>query len=217
MSFEPEVKNMDCMGAMKGFPDKFFDLAIVDPPYGLGELITTGGTWATKLTANDHKWDIKPNEEYFVELFRVSKNHIIWGGNYFTLPPTRGFIVWDKKLTDNWTLAMAEFAWTNFDKPSKIYRGLTDNSSRGIERIHICQKPIKLYSWLLHNYAKAGDKILDTHGGSMSSVIACLDMGFDVWCYEIDPDYYKAGKKRIQQYLSQNKLFDTHKEIKFNP
>lgn len=206
------------MEAMKGFPDKFFDLAIVDPPYGLGKLITTGGTWAAKLTANDHKWDIKPNEAYFNELFRVSKFQIIWGANYFTLPPVRGFIVWDKKLTDNWTLAMAEFAWTNFDKPSKIYRGSTDNSSRGIERIHICQKPIRLYKWLLHNYAKQGDKILDTHGGSMSSVIACLDMGFDIWCYEIDPDpdYYQAGKKRIQQYQSQNKLFDTHRELIFS-
>ena len=118
----------------------------------------------SKLTRKDAGWDIIPNASYFAELFRVSKNQIIWGGNYFAgLPPTRGFIIWDKKLTDNWTLAMAEFAWTSFDKPSKIYRGLTDNGSRGVERIHICQKPIKLYEWCLKFYAKEGDLILDTH------------------------------------------------------
>src|SRR3990167_4974819 len=148
------VYNEDCVEALKRFSDNHFDLAIVDPPYGLGDKITQGGTWASKLTRKDAGWDIIPNASYFAELFRVSKNQIIWGGNYFAgLPPTRGFIIWDKKLTDNWTLAMAEFAWTSFDKPSKIYRGLTDNGSRGVERIHICQKPIKLYEWCLKFYA----------------------------------------------------------------
>jgi site-specific DNA-methyltransferase (adenine-specific) len=104
---------MDCMEGMKQYPDKYFDLAVVDPPYGLGDKITQGGTWASKLTSRDSEWDIIPDASYFAELMRVSKNQIIWGGNYFAgLPPTRGFIIWDKKLTDNWTLAMAEFAWT---------------------------------------------------------------------------------------------------------
>jgi len=199
--------NQDCMEGMKDFPDKFFDLAIVDPPYGLGEKLTSGGTWASKLTKEDSKWDIIPDASYFAELFRVSKNQIIFGGNYYSLPPTRGFVVWDKKLTDNWTLAMAEFAWTSFDKPSKIYRGLTDNRSRGIERIHVCQKPIKLYRWLLQIYAKPDDKILNTHVGSASSLIACEDLGFEFIGYEIDKDYYDSAMKRIENYLLQEKLF----------
>lgn len=195
------------MEYMATLPDKAFELAIVDPPYGLGDKITSGGTWASKLSANDHKWDIIPDKTYFDEIKRVSINQIIWGANYYEhMPPSRGFIIWDKKLTDNWTLAMAEFAWSSFDKPSKIYRGLTDNGSRGIERIHICQKPIALYKWLLHNYAKPGDRILDTHGGSRSLAIACHQMGFDHVSCELDKDYHEASVKRFKEQTKQLSL-----------
>jgi site-specific DNA-methyltransferase (adenine-specific) len=169
--------------------------------------LTTGGTWARNLTKQDSIWDVKPSREYFNELERVSKNRIIWGGNHFELPDHRGFIVWDKKLTENWTMAMAEYAYTSFDRPSKIYRGQTDNSSRGIERIHICQKPIKLYRWLLKNYAKPNDKILDTHLGSGSSRIAAYHMGFDFWGFELDKDYFEAQEKRFKEQTMQQSLF----------
>lgn len=201
------VENIDCVEGMKKYPDKFFELAICDPPYGLGDKLTTGGTWAKNLTKADSIWDVKPDKNYFDQLFRVSKHQIIWGGNHFELPDHRGFIVWDKKLTENWTMAMAEYAFTSFDRPSKIYRGQTDNSSRGIERIHICQKPVRLYKWLLKNYAKPGDKILDTHMGSQSSRIAAYDMGFDYWGYEIDTNYFEDGCKRFEQFRQQLKLF----------
>lgn len=199
--------NADCMEVMKYIEDKEFTLSCVDPPYGLGDKITSGGTWASKLSEKDHKWDIVPSTSYFTELFRVSHHQIIWGANYFKdLPPNRGFIIWDKKLTDNWTLAMAEYAFCSIDKPSKIYRGLTDNSSRGIERIHICQKPIALYSWLLHNYAKPDMKILDTHLGSGSSAIAAHYFGCEFVGTEIDKDYYDAAVERFKRETRQEVL-----------
>jgi site-specific DNA-methyltransferase (adenine-specific) len=207
-----EVENIDCMVMMERYPDKFFDLAIVDPPYGMAEKITSGGTWASKLSAEDHKWDIIPDASYFAELFRVSKNQIIWGGNYFILPASRCFIIWDKKLTDNWTLAMAEYAWTSFDQPAKIYRGLTDNGSRGIERIHICQKPINLYRWCLKFYGSPGDKILDTHLGSGSSRIAAYKLGFDFWGCELDKDYFEAQEKRFKAAINEP-LFQTQPDL----
>lgn len=196
------------MDLMSRYSDKHFELAIVDPPYGLGNKITSGGTWAAKLKASDASWDFVPDANYFNELFRVSKNQIIWGGNYFKLPPCRGFIIWDKKLTDNWTLAMAEYAWASFDKPSKIFRSsLSEGVQKEGERIHICQKPISLYKWLLKNYAKPGDKILDTHLGSGSSRIAAYDMGFDFTACEMDKDYFDAQEKRFSNFISQLKLF----------
>lgn len=198
---------------MARYPDKYFELAIVDPPYGLGDKLTVGGTWASKLTKQDSVWDIKPDASYFRELFRVSENQIIWGGNHFELPDHRGFIIWDKKLTENWTMAMAEYAFTSFDRPSKIYRGQTDNSSRGIERIHICQKPIKLYKWILKHYAKFGDKILDTHLGSGSSRIAAFIMGFDFYGCEIDKDYFDAQERRFKEQTAQGSLFEYNKAV----
>jgi len=202
-----QVYNEDCVTGMKRYADKYFDLAVVDPPYGLGEKLVNGGTWAKKLTKNDSKWDIKPTDEYWSELWRVSKNQIIWGGNYYNMPPTRGFIVWDKKLTDNWTMAMAEFAWTSFDQPSKIYRGLTDNGSRGCERIHICQKPIKLYEWIYKFYASEGNLILDTHLGSGSSRIAAHKAGLSFTGFEIDKEYYEAQERRFKIFVSQGRLW----------
>lgn len=196
-----QVYNMDCMEYMKQFPDKQFELAIVDPPYGLPERSKTGkGKLANRSIQGmyDKGWDIAPNPSYFIELFRVSKNQIIWGGNYFTLPPTRGFIVWDKKQP--WpNFAACEFAWNSIDGVSKIF----EFDNRTGDKIHPTQKPIDLYKWLLHTYAQKGDKILDTHLGSGSSRIAADQMGFDFYATELDKDYFEAQEKRFRQYKSQ--------------
>lgn len=203
------VENIDCIEGMKKFPDKFFDLAICDIPYGLGDKLTQGGTWASKYKKGDADWDILPSKNYFDELFRVSKNQIIWGGNYVDiLPASRGFIIWDKvALID--TMADCEFAWSSFDKNAKIFRHLRNTSEK---RIHITQKPIALYTWLLENYAKQGDKILDTHLGSQSSRIAAYKKGFDFWGFEIDRDYFNQGNERFEKSITMP-LFDSVKEI----
>lgn len=194
--------NGDCMEYMKTMPDKYVDLCICDPPYGLGDkILTSGGTWAGKYKPGDAKWDVAPGEEYFQELFRVSRNQIIWGGNYFNLPPTRGFVIWDK-ISHLPTMADCEYAWTSFDKNAKICPCHRTNIL-GEERIHICQKPVALYEWLLTNYAKKGDKILDTHVGSGSSLIACYRLGFDFIGFEIDEEYYKKAKERLEREKAQ--------------
>ena len=186
----------DCLNPEYGlpsYPDKYFDLAIVDPPYGLGDKLTQGGTWADKYKKGDAAWDTKPNNNYFDELFRVSKNQIIWGGNYFNLPPSRCFIIWDKK-THMDTLADCEMAWASFDSNAKIAKHVRNTPEK---RIHICQKPVAPYRWLLENYAKPGDLILDTHVGSASSLIACESMRFNYVGFEIDEHYYNEAKKRM--------------------
>jgi site-specific DNA-methyltransferase (adenine-specific) len=196
------------MEAMAEFPDKFFELAIVDPPYGLGNRLSDGGgklknTPMSVLYKNSNKWDSStPDESYFEELFRVSKHQIIWGGNYFKLPPSRCMICWDKKQ-DMPTLSAWELGWSSFDKPSKIFECV----STDLSRFHPTQKPIALYKWLLQNYAKPGDKILDTHLGSGSSRIAAYDMGFDFWGYELDADYFEAMEKRFKTHISKPTLF----------
>ena len=198
--------NMDCMDGMREFPDKFFDLAIVDPPYGVGDRFKGGKTG--KMNFNrivEKQWDKPPTQEYFDELFRVSKNQIIWGGNYFTLPPSRCFIVWDKLISENFSLAMAELAWTSFDALAKIIRIPTPKTG---DKIHECQKPIALYTWLLQNYAHRGDKILDTHVGSASSLIACHRMGFEYWGFELDADYFKAASERLAREKATTPLFE---------
>lgn len=208
-----EVRNIDCMEYMKGFPDKFFELAIVDPPYGIGDdKLTSGGTWAAKYKKGDASWDIAPTKEYFNELFRVSKNQIVWGANYFTgyLPPSRCFLIWDK-IAHLPTMADCEFAWTSFDMNAKICKVLRAGNQTSEDRIHICQKPTKLYKWLLTNYAKDGDKILDTHLGSGSSRIAAYIMGFDFYGCEIDKDYFDAMEKRFKEQTAQQSLFNYEK------
>ena len=201
------VYNEDCLEAMKRMPDKCFDLAIVDPPYGVGDnKLTAGGSWAAKYKTGDAAWDIAPSQEYFLELFRVSKNQIVWGGNYFSLPSTRGFVVWDK-VSHMPTMADCEYAWTSFDTNAKVYKGMRAGRQTGENRIHICQKPIKLYRWLLDRYAKPGDKILDTHLGSGSSRIAAHQLGFDFTGYELDKDYYEAQEKRFSLAIQQQSLF----------
>lgn len=241
----------DCMDIMRDMPDKAFDIAIVDPPYGdcgvgqlenrkrsrlgerfdkysIGESTTptadtlraipppqrTGGTWAKKYQAEGgffsqdiRHWDIAPPKEYFDELFRVSKHQVIWGGNYFALPPSRNFLIWRKRtISENFSMAMAEYAWTSFPGNAKVFECAPQDSSR----FHPTQKPVALYKWILSHYAHEGDKILDTHGGSGSSVIACMDMNHPITWIEKDEDYFNAALKRIKDFAAQPKLsFET--------
>jgi len=202
-----EVYNMDCLAAMREMPDNAFDLAIVDPPYGLGDRLSDGGgklknTPMSKLYRQSSKWDSVPDKRYFDELFRVSKNQIIWGGNYFELPPSRCMICWDKNQAMP-TLSAWELGWTSFDKPSKIIKMV----STDLNRFHPTQKPIALYKWLLSNFAKHGDRILDTHLGSGSSRIAAYDMGFDFIGYELDAEYFDAMNKRFAAHISRPAMF----------
>jgi site-specific DNA-methyltransferase (adenine-specific) len=205
-----QLYNMDCMEAMKQFPDKHFELAIVDPPYGL-ERHQHGSLRIDKSSkaAKGLQWDIKPSKEYFNELFRVSQNQIVWGANNFTLPQTEYFIVWDKHQTvDNF--ASAEYAWTNCKIPAKVFhysihQCMSERKADG-GKVHPTQKPVALYKWLLMNYAKQGDKILDTHVGSAPSLLACYDMGFDYIGFEIDKDYYDMAQKRIEKNKAQIRM-----------
>jgi len=192
------------MEGMKQFPDKYFELAIVDPPYGIGDKFKGGKTGKMNFNEVVNKaWDKIPDDEYFDELVRVSKNQIIWGGNYFDLPPTRCLIVWDKQISEDFSLAMLEMAWTSFDKLAKIFRY---SNPKG-DKIHPTQKPVALYKWLLKNYANKGDKILDTHVGSASSLIACYQMNFDYIGFEIDKEYFEKAQKRIADEMAQISLF----------
>jgi len=198
-----ELHNIDCMQLMNKYPDNYFDLAIVDPPYGIdinssGRLGHYGG--------KNKKWDNEPpKQEYFDELYRVSKNQIIWGANYFNMPPTRCFIIWDKEQPESVSFASCEYAWTNFNKSAKTYYQRPQNAD--IERIHPTQKPVKLYEWLLTNYADKGNKILDTHLGSGSHAIACNNLGFSLVASELDEDYFNASVNRITLETSQERLF----------
>lgn len=198
-----ELYLMDCMDGMQQIPDDYFELCICDPPYGIdinssGRLGHYGG--------RGKKWDSEiPNDAYFKELFRVSKNQIIWGGNYFNLPPTRCFIIWDKKQPENVSFASCEYAWTSFDASAKTFYLSPMNVQD--ERIHPTQKPVRLYKWILSRYAKPGDKILDTHVGSASSLIACEDLGFEYIGFEIDKDYYNAAQERMKAFKAQVSMF----------
>ena len=227
---KPDLYNADCMDGMREFPDKFFDLAIVDPPYGINADLFNMGSGASKdagkfgtavrlrgrlnqgggklknrlLNRSEISWDNEiPPEEYFEELKRVSKNQVIWGGNYFPLPPTRCVLVWDKKQP--WeNFSQVELAWTSFDKPA----GLFSFSNTGAGKIHPTQKPIELYSWVIRRCAKEGDKILDTHAGSASSLIACHRAGYEAWGFEINKDYYDMAKERLEKEKAQMNIYD---------
>ena len=203
-----EVYLEDCVTALKRFADNYFDLAIVDPPYGIG---MDGGNVGYKGFNNFEKkdWDKEiPNAEYFSELFRVSKNQVIFGGNYFGLPPTRCYLVWDKgEGFYNRTYAECELAWTSFDANTcKIkYDPLAKGDYKG--KIHPCQKPVTVYDWILQKYAKPNDLILDTHLGSGSSRIAAYKGGFNFVGFEIDKEYYEKQEKRFNDFKSQLRLF----------
>ena len=211
------IYNQDCMEAMKEMKDNQFDLAIVDPPYGISYARGKNGWGVNENRAKleDVKWDKKtPNQEYFIELQRVSKNQIIWGGNYFTdkLPVSKCWIIWDKicQTQNKSVFADGELAWTSFKKVVKTFKQrqmgfITD--TKDDKRIHPTQKPSELYEWLLINYAKKGDTILDTHLGSGSIAIACYNLGYDLTGYEIDKEYFEAAKKRIEQHKQQTRLF----------
>jgi site-specific DNA-methyltransferase (adenine-specific) len=215
----------DCMDFMRDKPNGFYDLAIVDPPYGGSgkendsdkiSMSRRGGTWATKYGIsmgggiNDtpiETWDYAPPKEYFDELFRVSKNQIIWGGNYFNLPPCRCFIIW-KKLTisEKFTMAMAEYAWTSFNKNAKVFECAPQGNPKE-PRFHLAQKPVRLYKWCLNMFAEKGWKLLDTHGGSMSSAVAASELGFDMDICEINDFYFTKGKERVEKSMKQLNLF----------
>ena len=202
-----QITNEDNMALMSRYPDKYFDLAIVDPPYGLGSKTTSGGSNRNSNARFDnHSWDDDiPSNDYFDELFRVSKQQIIWGGNYFPYiwkDSCRGLITWDKMVYIP-TMSQIEYAWYSEDKLPKLVK-INNNDSN---RLHPTQKPVQLYKWLLKNYAKEGDKILDTHLGSGSIAIACHDLGFDLTACELDTDYYNAAIKRIEDHKKQLTLF----------
>ena len=201
-----ELHNIDCMEYMKSCKDKQFDLAIVDPPFGINI--------EQRIYKDNKKWDAEaPSLKYFLELFRVSKNQIIWGGNYFIdkLYPTKCYLIWDKKITDKHTFSMSEFAWTSFDSCAKTFYS-PPPGHRGFYkidgiRIHPTQKPVELYRWLLTNYAKEGDTIFDSHLGSGSIAIACDNLGFDLTGCEIDKEYFDSAVKRMEPYRNQKALF----------
>ena len=215
-----KVHLIDCMEFMKGIPDKYYELAIVDPPYGIGWTETINYK-TEKIVKHQAKkgykiwepkdWDKnKPSKSYFDELFRISKNQIIWGGNYFTeyLPPSRCWIIWDKQV--NFTAVSNEMAWASFNKRIFIFSrsvGLDKGFLAKDGHIHPTQKPVALYKWILKNYAKPNDKIFDSHVGSGSIRIACHDMGFDFEGCEIDKDYWEAQEKRYNTHISQQDLF----------
>ncbi|HEY3526030.1 MAG TPA: DNA methyltransferase [Nitrososphaeraceae archaeon] len=195
------ITNEDCMELMARYPDKHFDLAIVDPPYGIDR---NGMNMGNSIFNKDNKkWDASiPNQDYFNELFRVSSNQIIWGGNYFPLPNSQYFAIWDKGETMyGRDFAECEYAWVS-SGGTRIYK----KSPNQLERIHPTQKPVALYKWLIDKYAKPGDLILDTHLGSGSIAIACHDYGFDLTACELDKDYYEAAMKRIKAHTNQLKL-----------
>lgn len=194
--------NCDCIEFMKDIPDNYYDLAIVDPPYGIG--------MSSNPIRQSHKrkqWDNSiPKKKYFEELFRISKNQIVWGGNYFIeyLKNTQNYIIWDKKQPEHFSLAMCELAWTSFSSPAKIYRKSVLEERN---KIHPTQKPVKLYEWLLKNYAKPTDKILDTHFGSCSIGIACHNYGCSLDACELDEEYFNKALERLKVHVSQLSLF----------
>ena len=199
------ITNEDNMELMKRYKDNYFELAIVDPPYGLGSKVVNSGGRFKRYENKNGNWDNAiPTKEYFNELYRVSKNQIIWGGNYFGLAPNRCFLIWDKKQPQDVSFSSCEYAWTNFDKPAKTFYRSPQNQTM---RFHPTQKPIKLYEWLLMNYAKQGDKILDTHLGSGSIAIACHNLGYKLTACELDTEYYNNAIKRLKQHQAQQRLF----------
>jgi site-specific DNA-methyltransferase (adenine-specific) len=214
--------NCDCMEGMKEFPDKYFDLAIVDPPYGG---VTQGGYMTNQMgggvakNRNDYHLSLwqcdRPDKTYFDELMRVSKAQIIWGGNYYAslLPDSQCWIVWDKEKPEGVSFADCELAWTSFNLASRMFKfawnGMIQGDMKHKEyKIHPTQKPVALYEWLLNRYAKDGDIILDTHVGSASSLIACRNTNHKYVGFELDKTYYKLAKKRLEQETAQMNIFD---------
>lgn len=203
-----QTYNRDCLEAMREMPDNAFELAIVDPPYGISINHSMGRRAGQAASGHSPvQWDDEtPSADYFQELFRVSQNQVIWGGNYFMSKVAKDspcWILWDKKYSDEVSFAQFEMAWTSFATSAKKFEMVNN----GTGKIHPTQKPVALYKWLLTNYAKPGDRILDTHLGSGSSRIAAYDLGFDFTGYELDTDYYNAQEERFARHIAQPKLF----------
>ena len=223
-----ELNLIDNMDLMAGYPDKYFDLAIVDPPYGINEDGGKNHTRGKLAKAKNYKPYSSgdknaPNDEYFKELLRISKNQIIWGANHFIskIPHDSScWVVWDKDNGGS-DFADCELAWTSFKTSVRIFKWrwsgmLQENMKNKQKRIHPNEKPIQLYKWILSKYAKEGDKILDTHGGSMSIAIACANMGFDLTLAELDQGYFDAGVKRLETHIRQLQLFQEKPELIVN-
>lgn len=200
------IYNCDCMELLKQTPDNYYSLALVDPPYGIDAGKMTMGSGKHNFEKGKD-WDSSiPSKEYFKELFRVSKNQIIWGGNYFELPLSNDWIIWDK-LNPNLSFSEAELAWCSIKKNIRIFKRLSTLPDYDGKKRHPTQKPVKLYEWILMNYAKDGDKILDTHLGSGSIALACHNLGFDLTACELDKDYFESAMKRLKQHQAQQRLF----------
>ena len=207
------ITNEDNMDLMSRYKDNHFDLAIVDPPYGidLANMDMGAGTEKKHTKIENRKWKSKdwdketPTQEYFNELKRVSKNQIIWGGNYFEIGVCYGFCIWNKESPEGMSFSDCEFAWHSFKKVAKMFSYSTYKGKR--DKIHPTQKPVKLYEWLLMNYAKEGDKILDTHLGSGSIAIACHNLKYDLTACELDKEYFQAAIKRIEKHKQQLTMF----------
>ena len=208
-----QITNEDNMELMARYPDNYFDLAIVDPPYGidLANMNMGIGNTPKASKAKNRKWKAKnwdneiPKDYFFQELFRVSKNQIIWGGNYFNLGICNKFIIWDKEIPNGLSFSDCEYAWTSFSGANKIFRYSAYLNKN--EKFHPTQKPPQLYKWILDKYAKEGDKILDTHLGSGSIAIACHDYKFDLTACELDKEYFDKAMERINNHMAQQKLF----------
>ena len=217
MLIKSEVHLIDCMEFMRSVPDNFYSLAVVDPPYGIGASKMQMGNNAKKKWSKGKNWDNEtPTDEYWKQLFRVSKNQIVWGGNYFELPLTKSWIVWDKNNGES-GFADCELAWTSFNKPMRIkkihWTGSASNWEDTNGKIHPTQKPIKLYDWIFKNYAKPGDTILDTHMGSQSSRISAYKAGLDYTGCELDPEYFEQGNQRFEDFLKKHGTTDPDKAI----
>jgi site-specific DNA-methyltransferase (adenine-specific) len=201
------ITNECNMELMSRYEDNHFDLAIVDPPYGININNSMGRRKGTRKS--DYKkvtWDNEiPTKEYFIELKRVSENQIIWGANYFELPPSSCWIVWDKWISEKMSFAQCELAYTSFKGSTKLFRKVNNGTNR--TSTHPTAKPEALYEWLLMKYAKEGDKILDTHLGSGSIALACHNLKYDLTACELDTEYYNASIKRLQSHVNQQRLF----------
>lgn len=215
------IINDDCLNVMKQIPDKYFDLCLTDPPYGGGgkagkggvfskyeniKVERTGGTWSKKYQEgkqNIKLWDFAPSQEYFDEMFRVSKGLVIWGGNYFSLPPTRCFLVWDKlTIAESFSMAMCEYAWTSFNGNAKRFECAPQDS----KRFHPTQKPEALISWVLKLFSKEGDKVFDPFSGSGTTAIACHRGKRQFLCVEKDEVYFQKSVERLEEERKQMTL-----------
>ena len=195
---------MDCMEGLKQIPKGLDIIAVVDPPYGLGESVVNSGGRFKRYYNENGNWDKSiPTDQYFNDLFNTTKNQIIWGGNYFALPPNKCFIIWDKLQPIGISFAMAEYAWTSFDKVAKICKHRTQGQE---QRFHPTQKPIYLYSFIFKHFSEQSDIILDTHLGSQSSRIAADMANLEFIGFELDSDYFRDGCKRFDNYTKQLKL-----------